>query len=172
MTTTDYLIDSSLVLLILLQVKERRLTTHTLVRPLVILGIAVANYLHGIPTAGNDLVLVAVLALVGLSIGVASGQTVLMRLARDGSVLARAGWASAIFWVLGMGSRFAFAVWASHGGASTIGNFSAQHAITSGAAWTAALLAMAVFEVCGRTLVMAARRHQLQQGVPAAAELV
>jgi hypothetical protein len=170
MTTTDYLIDSALVLLVLLQVKERALTTKALVRPLVILAIAVANYLRGIPTAGNDLVLVGVLALVGLSIGVASGQTVFMRRGRGGEVLARAGWASAFFWVLGMGSRFAFLVWITHGGASVIGQFSAQHAITSGEAWTAALLAMAVFEVCGRTLVMAARRHQLQPGV-AAAEL-
>ncbi|HET6867706.1 MAG TPA: hypothetical protein VFH80_17440 [Solirubrobacteraceae bacterium] len=168
MTTTDYLIDSALVLLVLLQIKERTLTTKDLVRPLVILGIAVVNYLHGIPTAGNDLVLVGVLALLGLSIGVASGQTVRMRLGRDGTVLARARWASAFFWVLGMGSRFAFLVWITHGGASVVGRFSAEHAITSGAAWTAALLAMAVFEVCGRTLVLAARRHQLQQGVPAA----
>ncbi|MGN6868535.1 MAG: hypothetical protein ACTHMY_09035 [Solirubrobacteraceae bacterium] len=167
MTITDYLIDSALVLLVLLQIKERTLTTKDLVRPLVILTIAVANYLHGIPTAGNDLVLVGVLALLGLSIGVASGQTVMMRPARDGSVLARAGWASAFFWVLGMGSRFAFLIWITHGGASVIGQFSAQHAIT-GAAWTPALLAMAVFEVSGRTLVLAARRHQVEQQVPAA----
>jgi hypothetical protein len=168
MTTTDYLIDSALVLLVLLQIKERTLTTKALVRPLIIVAIAVANYLHGIPTAGNDLVLVGVLALLGLSIGVASGQTVLMRPGRDGGVLARAGWASAIFWVLGMGSRFAFAVWVAHGGASAVGQFSAEHSITSGAAWTAALLAMAVFEVWGRTLVLAARRHQIEQAVPTA----
>ncbi len=168
MSITDYLIDSTLVLLVLLQIKERTLTTKSLVRPLVILAIAVSNYFHGIPTAGNDLVLIAVLATFGLSIGIASGQTVRMRPGADGGVLARAGWASAIFWVIGMGSRFAFAVWVSHGGAATVGQFSAQHAITSSQAWTAALLAMAVFEVCGRTLVMAARRHQLQQGVPVA----
>jgi hypothetical protein len=167
MTTTDYLIDSALVLLVLLQIKERPLTTKALIRPLIIVAIAVVNYLHGIPTAGNDLVLVGVLALVGLSIGVASGQTVSMRRGRGGEVLARAGWLSGIFWVLGMGSRFAFAVWSSHGGATTIGHFSAQHAITSAEAWTAALLAMAVFEVWGRTLVLAARRHQLERLVPA-----
>jgi hypothetical protein len=162
MTTTDYLIDSALVLLVLLQIKERPLTTHTLIRPLIIVSVAVVTYLHGIPTAGNDLVLVGTLALVGLGIGLASGQTVLMRRGRDGEVLARSGWASGCFWVLGMGSRFAFAIWISHGGAATIGQFSAQHSITSGEAWTAALLAMAVFEVCGRSLVQAARRHRLQ----------
>jgi len=167
MTITDYLIDSALVLLVLVQIKERTLTTKALVRPLVIVAIAVANYLHGIPTSGNDLLLVAVLALFGLSIGLASGRTVLMRCGRDGLVLARAGWASACFWVLGMGSRFAFVVWVSHGGAAVVGKFSAQHAITTGGAWTAALLAMAVFEVCGRTLVLAARRQEVRDGVAA-----
>ena len=168
MTPTDYLIDSALVLLVLLQIKERPLSTKALIRPLIIVSVAVANYLHGIPTAGNDLVLLAVLALLGLSIGLASGQTVLMRRGRGGEVLVRAGWPSGFFWVLGMGSRFAFLVWISHGGASTIARFSAQHAITSGQAWTAALLAMAVCEVVGRTLLVAARRHQLQQAVPVA----
>lgn len=167
MTFTDYILDSALVLLVLLQIKERRLTTKALVRPLVIVAIAVVIYLHGIPTAGDDLVLVGVLALTGLLIGVASGQTVLMRRDEHGEVLARSGWASAIFWVLGMGSRFAFAVWVSHGGAATIGQFSAQHSITSAEAWTVALLAMAVFEVAGRTLVQAARRRQLE-GTPIA----
>ncbi len=161
MSITDYLIDSALVLLVLLQIKERELTTKAIIRPLVILGIAVANYLHGIPTAGNDLVLLAALALTGLLIGVASGQTVRMRRNADGEVLARAGWASAIFWVLGMGSRFAFLIWVNNGGAETIGRFSVQHAITGGAAWTAALLAMAAFEIGGRSLVQAVRRQQL-----------
>jgi hypothetical protein len=161
MTTSDYLIDSALVLLVLVQLRERTLTTRSLIRPLVIVAIAVVNYLHGIPTAGNDLVLVGVLAAVGATIGVASGQTVMMRLGRAGEVLARAGWASAFLWVLGMGSRFAFAVWSSHGGAPTVAHFSAANSITSAEAWTVALLAMAVCEVCGRTLVMALRREQL-----------
>jgi hypothetical protein len=162
MTITDYLIDSLLVLLVLLQIKERELTTKTLVRPLVIAGIAVANYLHGIPTAGNDLVLVAVFGLLGALIGVASGQVVIMRRAADGKVLARSGWLSGFFWVLGMGSRFAFIYWITHTGTATIAHFSAIHSITSGEAWTAALLAMAVFEVSGRTLVQAVRRHALE----------
>lgn len=165
MSITDYLIDSTLVLLVLLQIKERPLSAKTLIRPLVIVAIAVENYLHGIPTAGNDLVLVGALALLGLTIGLASGQTVKMRRGPNGEVLARAGLASAVFWVLGMGSRFAFLIWINNGGAATIGHFSAQHAITSAEAWTVALLAMAVFEVAGRTLLLAARRHQLHGAV-------
>ncbi len=163
MSTTDYLIDSALVLLVLLQIKERPLTDRTLIRPLIILGIAVVSYFNGFPTGGNDLVLVGTLALIGGAIGVASGQTVFMRRGENGEALARAGWASAFFWVLGMGSRFAFLVWINNGGKSTIASFSAHHSITSGEAWTVALLAMAVFEVLGRTAVMAYRRNQVQR---------
>jgi hypothetical protein len=162
MTTTDYLIDSVLVLLVLLQIKERTLTTRTLIRPLVIVAIAVVNYLHGVPTAGNDLVLVGLLAALGAIIGVASGQAVKMRPGPDGSVLARSGWASGFFWVLGMGSRFAFIYWITHTGSETIAHFSAQHSITGSETWTVALLAMAVFEVCGRSVIQAVRRSQLQ----------
>ena len=161
MTPTDYLIDSVLILLVLLQVKERTLTTKSLIRPLVIVGAAAANYLHGIPTAGNDLVLVGILALLGGAIGLASAKTVIMRAGDDGTVLARAGWASGFFWVLGMGSRFAFIYWITHFGGSTIAQFSAQHAITMNT-WSVALLAMAVAEVVSRSVLMAARRHQLQ----------
>ncbi len=170
MTTFDYILDSALVLLVLLQIKERPLTDKTLLRPLLLVGLAVFNYLHGIPTAGNDLVLVGSLALIGGLIGVASGQTVFVRRDPEGTVLARAGWASAFFWVLGMGSRFAFILWLTHSGAGTIAEFSARHSITSQEAWTVALLAMAVCEVAGRTLVLAARRHQLAPAAePAAA---
>ena len=157
MTTTDYLIDSTLVLLVLLQIKERPLTARQLLRPVIILGIAVSSYLHGIPTAGNDLVLAGVFILLGGAIGVASGQTVLMRRSEAGEPLIRSGWLSGFFWVLGMGSRMAFLVWISHGGSSTIASFSAAHSITSAEAWTVALLGMAAAEVLGRTVVLALR---------------
>ena len=162
MTTTDYLTNAALVLLVLVQLKERPLSTRSLLRPIVILGIVVASYFHGIPTAGNDLVLIGALALLGGVIGVLSGKTVMIRRGDDGQVLAQAGWASAVYWVLGMGSRFAFLIWINNGGRATVASFSAAHSISSGAAWTAALLGMAIFEVLGRTAVLALRRQQLQ----------
>jgi hypothetical protein len=157
MTTTDYLIDSTLILLVLLQIKERPITTKQLLRPVIVLGIAVASYLHGIPTAGNDLVLAGALIIVGGAIGVASGQTVIIRQNAAGEALVRAGWLSGFFWVLGMGSRMALLVWISHGGSGTFAHFSAQHSITSAEAWTVALLGMAAAEVLGRTAVLALR---------------
>lgn len=162
MTTTDYLIDSALVLLVLLQIKERPLTNRALFRPIVIVSIAVLSYLHGIPTAGNDLVLLLVLGAVGAAIGIASGATVNMRLGSHGEVLTRTGWASGLLWVLGMGSRFGFIYWITHSGAGSLASFSASHSITAAEAWTVALLGMAVFEVLGRTALLAARRARLE----------
>jgi hypothetical protein len=160
MTTTDYLIDSALILLVLTQIKERPLTARQLLRPLVVLGIAVTSYLHGVPTAGNDLVLAGALVMLGGAIGVASGKTVIMRRGGASEALARSGWLSGFFWVLGMGSRMAFLVWIAHGGSTTIAHFSAQHSITSPEAWTVALLGMAAGEVLGRTTVLALRLRE------------
>jgi hypothetical protein len=161
MTTTDYLIDSALILLVVLQIKERPLTVRQLLRPLVIVSIAVVSYLHGIPTAGNDLVLAGAVTLLGAVIGIASGQTVIMRRGSAGEARARSGWVSGM----------AFLVWISHGGSATIVSFSAQHSITSGEAWTVALLGMAVAEVVGRTAVLAIRSRRIagQAMIPATA---
>lgn len=95
MTPADYAIDWALILVVLIQLRERRLTVTSLIRPLVIAGIAVLIYLRGIPTAGNDLLLLALAAATGLLIGARSGQTVLMRTVSGGEVLARSGWAVA-----------------------------------------------------------------------------
>ena len=169
MTATDYLIDSALILLVLLQTKERPLTIHQLLRPILIVAVAVVSYLHGIPTAGNDLVLAGAVILLGAAIGIASGQTVIMRRGPAGEALARSGWISGFFWVLGMGSRMAFLVWISDGGSATIATFSAQHQITSGEAWTVALLGMAVAEVLGCTAVLALRSRRIADRVALAA---
>jgi hypothetical protein len=53
MTPADYAIDWALILVVLIQLRERRLTVTSLIRPFVIAGLAVLIYLRGIPTAGN-----------------------------------------------------------------------------------------------------------------------
>jgi hypothetical protein len=106
MTPADYAIDWALILQVLIQLRERRLTTTSLIRPFVIAGIAILIYVRGIPAGGNDLKLLAAAATAGLLTGAASGQTVLMRAAPGGGILARSGWASAFFWILGTGSRW------------------------------------------------------------------
>lgn len=114
--------------MVLIQLRERRLTVTSLIRPFVIAGLAVLIYLRGISTAGNDLRLLALAGAAGLLIGAASGQTFLMQTIPGSGVLARSGWASGMFWILGTGSRFAFLIWISHGGAAPVARFSAEHA--------------------------------------------
>ena len=174
MSITNYLIDSALVLLVLLQIKWRPLTNRALIRPLVIVAIAVVSYFNSIPTAGNDLVLIIVLAAFGALIGLAAGQATFVRRRGDGAVEARAGWSAGVLWVLGMGLRFGFLIWINTAsGMSSLTSFSASHSITGNAAWTDALLAMAVFEVAGRSALLALRRSRLRSGNGhAAAELV
>jgi len=161
MNTFDYILDSALVLIVILQLRERPMTVRQLIRPVVILGIAVANYLHGFPTQGNDLILIAAFAAVGATIGILSGVTVIMRRAENGEVRFRSGPESAFFWVLGMGSRFAFIYWITHTGQDTIARWSVHHSITGSNTWTVALLGMAAFEVLSRTAIMALRWRQL-----------
>lgn len=161
MSPTDYIIDVALILVILLRIREQPLTRRRLVRPFVFLGIAVAAYLHGLPSAGSDLVLLLVLALIGATIGTLSGRTVRLRRGPQGEVLSRAGAAAVFFWVLGMGARMAFVVWETHGGAGAVARFSVEHGITGADAWTAAVLAMAVAEVSAATIVQAVRGRRI-----------
>lgn len=158
----DYVFDSVLVLLVLTQIREKPLTGRVLVLPLIVVGIVVSDYLRQVPTAGHDILLMLVLAGIGAIIGWASGVTVHMRPRADGKTLIKAGWMSAIFWVLGMGGRFAFLIWLSYGsGVTWLTKFSFHHDITSGAAWTVAVLAEAVLEVVVRTVVLAVRGRQV-----------
>jgi hypothetical protein len=151
MSFTDYLLDSLLVLIVFRQLRESRLDKMAVLLPLGIAAIVCKSYLHSIPTAGNDLALIIGFTAVGVALGLISGLTTRVRADGGRYALVKAGWVAAGVWVLGMGFRFGFAIWASHGGAVTLGRFSANNGITSGNAWTAALVLMAMGEVIVRT---------------------
>jgi hypothetical protein len=173
MTVTDWIVDIALIALVLRQVRESRLTTLTLLLPIGIVLWAGQHYLHGIPTRGNDLLLVGGLALLGALLGAAAG--LLTRIRRDdgGSVLVRAGVVAAVLWVLGVGSRLAFQLYATHGGGPDLARFSADHSLDL-AGWTTGVVLMAFAEVLLRTLVVAiraavTRRHNAPAGPLASA---
>lgn len=169
MTFSDYLIDFALIGLVLLQVRGRRLTTRALVLPLGIVAYVANQYLHGVPTAHNDLVLVGALTVVGATLGGLAGRFTSVTRAADGSIMAKAGVTAAGLWILGTGGRLVFQLYATHGGGPSIMRFSAAHGITSPETWTAALILMALSEVVMRTAVLAWRSHALRQGAPVAA---
>ena len=159
MTLPEYLLNLFLVALVVLQVRGHKVTKARLVFPLVVTIWVCASILRGIPTAGNDLVLVVGGTVLGATLGTLAALATTVR--RDGpGAFAKAGALAAILWVAGIGARVGFSLWVTHGGAPTIARFSAAHDITSGAAWATAFILMAMAEVVTRTagLYLKARR--------------
>lgn len=166
MTLTEYLINFALIGIVVLQVRGRRLTVRSLVLPLVLTAVAADNFLRSIPTAGNDLVLEVGLALAGAALGVLAAAFTNIGQDGNGIAVARAGVAAATLWVLGVGSRLAFSLYAQHGGAPAIARFSAAHHITTGQAWAAAFVLMALTEVVTRTGVIYLKAHRAGAVIP------
>ena len=160
MNTTGYIINGVLVLLVLRQIREHRLDRRGLVRPLALVGIAALEYLHSIPTAGNDLLLELGLAAAGATMGALCAFTTHLRIAR-GAPLARAGFVAATLWVVGCGGRLAFAFGADHGLGPALRRFSVEHSITSASAWVTAFVLMALADVVTRVVVLHVRGRRL-----------
>ena len=153
MTISDYLMNIALIALVILQIRGHKVTRARLVFPLVATVFVATQFLHAIPTAGNDLVLIVGFAAVGTALGAGAGLLTTVRL--DGAnAFAKAGLVAALLWVLGIGARIGFALWVGHGGQAAVARFSALHGITSGAAWGAAFVLMAMAEVASRTGVL------------------
>ncbi|GAB3243208.1 hypothetical protein [Kineosporia babensis] len=167
MTTTEWITDIVLLLLVLRQLREGRLTPRTFVLPLVIVAVVAHSYLDSIPTGGNDLVLIAALVTVGAVLGIAGGFYTRVRAVGE-DVLVKAGAVAAVLWVLGMGSRMVFQLWAEHGGAEAITRFSIEHSITGSQAWVAAFVLMALTEVVTRLGTIYLRSRML---APAALQM-
>lgn len=167
MTSTDYIIDIGLVALVLLQVRGRRLSAFTLLMPLVVVAWAISTYLKTIPTAGNDLVLIGVATAAGLVLGALCGVFTSVWRDSSGQLMAKAGLLAALFWVLGVGTRLAFQLYATNGGGLSIEHFMVAHDITNVQAWTAALILMALAEVLARSALIWGRAYALGKAAPA-----
>src|SRR4051812_18013210 len=116
MTTTDWITDIALVLIVFRQLREDRLSLKSYLIPLGIVAYVASHYLHSVPTAGNDLLLVGVLVATGAMLGIAGGVCTRIRAAGE-HLLIKAGAVSPPFWGLGMGARLGFHVLVGHGGA-------------------------------------------------------
>lgn len=169
MTFTDYLVNGLLIGLVLLQIRGRRITTRALILPVAIVAYVAFEYIKGIPTHGNDLVLVALGAGAGLLFGTGAGLTTEVY-ERNGAPFAKATAVAAVLWVLGVGSRLAFELYTSHGGQAAVGRFSAAHQITSANAWVDCLVLMALVEVVSRTSVIALKYRRIRQSIPASGQ--
>lgn len=160
MTTSEYLLNAAFVLLVLRQAREREVDRRSVIVPLVLMFFVGAQYLHTVPTAGNDLVFIVLLATVGLTFGVVGGFATQVRAGTGGVALARVGWIAGGLLVFGIGSRMAFAFAVGHGFESAVRSFSIAHQIGA-AAWPAALVLMALVEVGSRIAVVQIRGRRL-----------
>jgi hypothetical protein len=168
MTTSDYLINAVFVLVVLRQARERRLDVRSALVPLVVVFFVAQRYVHSIPTSGDDLALVGMLAGVGLLLGVLSGFATHVRVGVDGMALARVGWLAGCLLVAGICARMLFAFALSHGAEPAIRGFSVANHIGA-AAWPLALVTMALFEVSARVVTVQLLGRRATGTQPAAA---
>ena len=159
MTITDYLINAVFLLIVFRQARERELDLRSAILPLAIVAYVARMYVHSIPTAGNDLVLIGALGVVGLALGVASGFATRVRAGENGLAVARVGWIAGALLVAGIGSRMVFAFALSHGAHQAVTSFSIAHQIDA-AAWPVALVLMAMLEVGTRIAIVQLRGRQ------------
>lgn len=165
MTITEYILNFALVGLVVLQLRGHRITRARLLVPVVVTVWVAGQFLHSIPTAGNDVLLETSLASVGALLGVAAGlATSVKRIGAE--AFAKAGAFAAVLWVVGIGARVAFSLWVSHGGRASVARFSAVHHITSGNAWAAGFVLMAMIEVALRTGVLFVKARQVGAEIP------
>lgn len=159
MTITDYLITAVFVLVVLRQARERKVDLRSLLAPMAVVLYVAHMYVHSIPTAGNDLVLVGVLASVGLALGVLGGFATHLRIGADGA-LARVGWVAGALLIGGICSRMVFVYAVHHGAYHAVSAFSIANHIGA-AAWPVALISMAMIEVAARLVTVQLRAHRL-----------
>jgi hypothetical protein len=166
-SASDWIIDILLVALVLRQVRPRHLTPRAVLLPAVLLVIAGSEYLKAFPTGGNDLLMDLVLVAAGAVFGVVSGLTTKVWRDPDGKTMCRAGVAAAAAWILGMGIRMAFDVWAhtASGGQSLV-HFSVHHSISTANAYATAFVLMAFAQVGLRVGLLQVRRLRSER-VPA-----
>lgn len=154
MTTSDYLLSFGLLALILYtNLGTRALTRRRFTVPLIAVAAAGWGFLRVLPTAGDDLTLIAVAAAVGVAFGALTG--LLSRLDRTpaGQLVTRADAAFAAVWVLVVGGRVLFGYGANQFWHTAVVRFSIQHQIT-GPAYRYAFVLMALTMVVGRLAVI------------------
>ena len=156
-----YLINALLVLLVIRQIREHQLDLRALAVPVLAVAAAAVMFLHSVPGGGNDLALDLLGVLAGAAMGAIGGLATRLRLGADGRPLGRASVLAAGMWIAGVGARMVFYFAATHGAGPAIAAFSISHHITGSAAWTAALVMMALADVLTRLAVVYLRGRRL-----------
>ena len=122
--------------------------------PVLAVAAAAVMFLHSVPGGGSDVTLDLLCVSAGAAMGAIGGLATRLRLGADGRPLGRAGTLAAGMWIARVGARMVFYFAATHGAGPAIAHFSIAHHITGSAAWTAALVMMALADVLTRLAVV------------------
>ena len=156
-----YLINALLILLVVRQIREHQLDLRALAVPVLAVAAAAVMFLHAVPAGGSDIALDLLCTSAGAAMGAIGGLATRLRPGAGGRPLGRAGVLAASMWIAGVGARMAFYFAATHGAGPAIAAFSIAHHITGPAAWTAALVMMALADVTARLVTVYLRGRRL-----------
>ena len=156
-----YLINALLILLVIRQIREHPLDLRALAVPVLAVAAAAVMFLHAVPGSGSDIALELACVSAGAVMGAIGGLATRLRPGADGRPLGRAGVLAAGMWIAGVGARMVFYFAVTHGAGPAIAAFSISHHITGPAAWTAALVMMALADVLTRLAVVYLRGRRL-----------
>lgn len=150
------------------QIAPRQLTPRSVLFPALLLMIVGITYVKAFPTGGNDVAMDVVLVAAGAFFGVVSGVSTTVWRDADGNTMCRAGVLAATAWIVGMGIRLVFDVWAhTSAGRADLVRFSTHHSITTADAYVTAFVLMAFAQVALRVGILQARRLRFErQPVP------
>ena len=165
MTTLDYLLGLAALALVLWNMRRHELTNRSLRRPAIIAAAICVAFLHGVPTAGADAVLVALGILTGIACGAVSALATRLEGDSAGGPIFATGTPLAVgVTAFAFAGRMAFAVAATNGLGASIARFSSEVGIHSQQAWVAALVLMAAADLVVRALILWQRRAAVAAG--------
>jgi hypothetical protein len=157
MPTSAIIVSAAILIGVLLSDLGRRaLTTHRLLRPLLVAGGAGAMYLTTFATSGSGLALELAATGVGALLGLAAAAIVHVEQDADGTAFTRAGSAYALIWTVVVGARLAFIYGSEHWFSASLDSWMLSHHITADAL-TNALILMALAMTSARTLSLLVR---------------
>jgi hypothetical protein len=158
MPTSAIIITAAILFGVLISDLGRRaVTTHRLIRPLIVAGAAGALYLTAFATSGTGLAIELAGAGTGVLLGLLAAG--LMRVEREpatGTTSTRAGIGYALIWIATAAARLAFIYGANHSFAASLDSWMLTHHVTADAL-TDALIVMALAMTSARTLSLTVR---------------
>ncbi|HEX4718492.1 MAG TPA: hypothetical protein VH300_08175 [Thermoleophilaceae bacterium] len=165
MSTFDYILGVSALALLLFNMRRHELTDRRLRRPVIIAGVICVAFLHSVPTAGADGLLVGACLLIGAACGAVSATATRVEGDREtGVVIAEATPLAMAVTGVAFAARMGFAVAATHGLGPAIARFSTEIGVHSAAAWVAALVLMAATDLVVRAAILWRRRAAARAG--------